>query len=218
MYVPFSVFCVLFAYKCVLYCCHRGFPHLLRAHPSSCRMGTVYISWGLKRLVHGADHLFPSGAYVKESVQPYHYFLTRLSRPVKVTFTFTLANVTSDLRGMRHNYLVDCAFSYALWSRNLSLVSMFLVIFCGVIWTILTGRSLGAFAFSREAPVSYFWYMLELPDAQSIKRAQNLQTTVFPPSSYLDNTLFLNLQYRTRYCSWKVIQYLIWIALSHADG
>jgi hypothetical protein len=23
MYVPFSVFCVLFVCKCVLYCCHR---------------------------------------------------------------------------------------------------------------------------------------------------------------------------------------------------
>jgi hypothetical protein len=28
MYVPFSVFCILFVCKCVLYCCHRVSTHL----------------------------------------------------------------------------------------------------------------------------------------------------------------------------------------------
>jgi len=33
------------------------------------------------------------------------------------------------------------------------------------------GPSLGALTYSRETPINYFWYMFELPDTQSIKRA-----------------------------------------------
>ena len=55
----------------------RDFLHpstpFLGAHPTSCTMGTGYLSRGVKRPGCGADHPPPSSAEVKERVELYHY-------------------------------------------------------------------------------------------------------------------------------------------------
>ena len=52
------------------------------AHPISCKMGTEYLSRGVKLLGRRVDHPLPSSVEVKERVELYLYSPSRPSWPV----------------------------------------------------------------------------------------------------------------------------------------
>jgi hypothetical protein len=91
------------------------------AYPAYCTMGTVSLSWGIKRPRRGVDHPPQSGAEVKERLELCPYFPSGPSWPVVgwiLQFWFTLLQILCRSRRVYKKWLIAIFWSSTFASET----------------------------------------------------------------------------------------------------